>query len=89
MPSFSVEEWLGSLAKGSIPKVDRELPRECYLSKGRGQGQGPARVTRGSGCPRLGEAVALEVLRGLWTHPGVLESSQAKNSLHASGSLRR
>ena len=89
MPSFSVQEWLGDLAKGSIPKVDKELPRECYLSKGRGQGQGPARVTQGSGCPRLGEAVALEVLRGLWTHVRVLESSQAKNSLHASGSLRR
>ena len=83
MPSFSVEEWLGGMAK-----VDRELPRECYLFKGRGQGQGPAWVTRGSGCPRLGEAVALEVLRGLWTQPGVLESSQAKNSLPVSGSLR-
>lgn len=88
MPSFSVEEWLGGMAKGSISEVDRELPGECYLSKGRGQGQGPAWVTRGSGCPRLGEAVALEVLRGLWTQPRVLESSQAKNSLHASGSLR-
>lgn len=40
MPSFSVQEWLGDLAKGSIPKVDKELPRECYLSKGRGQGAG-------------------------------------------------
>lgn len=40
MPSFSVQEWLGDLAKGSIPKVDKKLPRNVTSLRAGGRGKG-------------------------------------------------